>query len=118
MVNGKGVASAEGASTVVQAMIHLLVALAMLSLLSLAPSEALAAPKVPVIIPFDRIPGPNEHAQEKKHGGEIRYSYQIIPSVAARVPESSKDGLSKNPKVLRLEHDQLFSLLDQQLDNS
>ena len=61
----------------------LLAALGLLLLLSFAPSEDVASPKVPLIITFHQPPGPDEHALVQKAGGEIRHSFQIIRTLAA-----------------------------------
>lgn len=60
-----------------------------------------AAPpeKVDVIIGFDRTPGPSEEGLVRGCGGEIKYTYNIIPAIAASVPETAIQGLLRNPRV-------------------
>jgi subtilisin len=74
------------------------VALALLLILS---STALAAPpeKAEVIIGFDRPPGQSEEGLVRGFGGEIKYTYNIVPAIAASIPETAIQGLLRNPRV-------------------
>ncbi|MBI4320050.1 MAG: S8 family serine peptidase [Chloroflexi bacterium] len=61
--------------------------------------------RVKVIIGFDRQPGPNEEALVRAGGGSIKYTYHLIPAIAASIPPAAIDGLLRNPLVLRIEPD-------------
>jgi subtilisin family serine protease len=86
-----------------------------------APKPALAAPddaKVPVIISYNQAPQPFDIAVLQSRGGEISAKFDIIPAMAARVPASSIDGLSRNPRIRVIEPDGLFYASDAELDNA
>lgn len=75
-----------------------------LSAFSLA--DAQAAPnneKVKVFIGFTKTPGHSEQALVRAFGGEIRYSYHIIPAISAELPLSAIDSLRQNPNVTIIE---------------
>jgi subtilisin len=61
--------------------------------------------KVPVLIAFTDPPGPAEEALVRSAGGEIKYSYTIVPSIAANIPERAIKGLEQNPRVARIDLD-------------
>ena len=61
--------------------------------------------KVPVFIAFDQPPGPAQEALVRQAGGTIRYTYDLVPAIAATVPESAIAGLQANPNVVRVEPD-------------
>ena len=77
-----------------------------------------ASEKVPVLIGFRHTPGPSEQAVVRSHGGEIKYSYNIVPAIAASLPQSALGALSKNPNVTRIEPDGVLYYADAELDNS
>jgi chitodextrinase len=68
---------------------------------------AAAAPpeKVDVIIGFDRTPGPSEEGLVRGFGGEIKYTYNIVPAIAASIPETAIQGLLRSPRVTIIEPD-------------
>ena len=61
--------------------------------------------KVPVIIAFHQQPGPAQEALVRQAGGAIKYTYDLVPAIAATVPEPAIAGLQANPNVLRVEPD-------------
>ncbi len=76
-----------------------------------------AESKVKVLIAFDRSPGATEHALVKAFGGDIKYSYTLVPAIAASVPEAAIQGLMRNPHVVLVEYDtKIFAIGE--LDNS
>jgi len=83
-------------------------------------STAVAAPpeKVNVIIGFDRPPGSSEQGLVRGFGGEIIYNYNIIPAIAASVPETAIQGLLRNPRVVIIEPDVPIHAIDVELENS
>ena len=91
-----------------------------LALLLVFSSTAAAAPpeKVDVIIGFDRPPGPPEQGLVHGFGGEIIYTYNIIPAIAASIPETAIQGLLRNPRVTIIEPDVPIHAIDAELDNS
>jgi len=81
-------------------------------------SQAKSEPKVDVFISFHNTPGAAEHALVERAGGTVRYSYNIVPAVAASVPESAIQGLLNNPKVTSVELDGAVYAVDTELDNA
>lgn len=60
---------------------------------------------VDVLIGFNHLPGPNEHAIIRGQGGVVKASYAIVPAVAARIPQVAVDALKANPNVTLVEPD-------------
>lgn len=69
-----------------------------------------------VLIGFRQTPGPSEQALVRAHGGVIKYSYHLIPGIAASVPQAAIDGLSRNPNVTMIEDDLTVYAIDAELD--
>ena len=70
---------------------------------------------VKVLIGFKEKPGPAEQALVKGLGGKIKYTYNLIPAIAASVPEVAIEALKKNPNITDVELDnQVFALEDTQ----
>ena len=59
-------------------------------LVSVAAPVALAQPpaKVKVLIAFSHQPGPAEQALVQGAGGDIKYTYHLVPAIAASVLRS------------------------------
>ena len=77
-------------------------------------SEAMAR----VLIAFDRQPGPSEEALVRGAGGIIKYTYHLVPAIAATLPEAAVEALLRNPRVIRVEPDIEVYALDPELDNT
>jgi len=73
---------------------------------------------VKVLIGFKEKPGPAQQALVKGVGGKIKYTYNLIPAIAASVPEVAIDALQKNPNITHVELDSMVYALDTELDNS
>lgn len=71
-----------------------------------------------VLISFRQIPGPDEQALVRAAGGVVRYSYRLVPGIAASVPQAAIDGLSRNPNVTKIEDDLTIHAIDAELDNA
>ena len=71
-----------------------------------------------VLISFRQIPGPNERALVRAAGGVIKYSYHLVPGIAATVPQAAIDGLSHNPNVTMIEDDLTVYAVDAELDSA
>jgi PKD repeat protein len=69
-----------------------------------------------VLISFRQIPGPDEQALVRSHGGVIKYSYRLVPGIAATIPEAAIDGLSRNPNVTIIEDDLTVYAIDAELE--
>jgi subtilisin len=70
-----------------------------------------------VLIGFKKFPGKSEKAQVEKVGGKIKYTYHLIPVIAASVPSTAIKGLKHNPNVTYVEEDgDIF--LDSELTDS
>jgi len=78
-------------------------------------TAVLAAPpeKVNVIIGFDRQPGPSEEGLVRGVGGNIKFTYSIVPAIAASVPETAIPGLLRNPRVTVIEPDVTIQAIDE-----
>ncbi len=81
--------------------------------------QALAAAQPPemvdVLIGFGRQPGPNEEAVVRGAGGTIKYTYHLIPVIAATVPEVAIRGLEANPNVTYVEEDGIVYAIEETL---
>lgn len=75
------------------------------TLLSGASSTGIGAEKVKVIIAFHEQPGPAEEGLIRAFGGSVKFTYTIVPAIAATVPQVALEGLSRNPKVKLIEAD-------------
>lgn len=73
---------------------------------------------VKVLIGFKQKPGPAEQAVVKGVGGQIKYTYNLIPAIAAAIPEVAIEALKKNPNITNIELDSEVYALDTELDNS
>jgi subtilisin family serine protease len=73
---------------------------------------------VKVLIGFKEKPGAAQQALVKGLGGKIKYTYNIIPAIAASVPEVAIEALKKNPNITNVELDSMVYALDTELDNS
>lgn len=83
-----------------------------------APLMASESPRVNVFVSFDRNPGQVEEALVRAFGGTVKYNYDIIPAIAASVPESSIRGLLNNPHVTGITLDGQVYAADTELDNA
>jgi subtilisin family serine protease len=73
---------------------------------------------VKVLIGFKEKPGAAQQAMVKGLGGKIKYTYNLIPAIAASVPEVAIEALKKNPNITNVELDSVVYALDAELDNS
>jgi len=68
---------------------------------------------VKVLIGFKEKPGPAEQALVHSVSGTIKYTYHIIPVIAATVPEGAIAALQANRSVVYVEPDALVHTLDE-----
>jgi subtilisin len=73
---------------------------------------------VPVLIGFNRQPGPAQEALVRGAGGRIKYTYRLVPGIAAALPQAAIDALRGNPNVTTIEADGFFHKIDAELDNT
>jgi hypothetical protein len=73
---------------------------------------------VKVLIGFKEKPGAAQQAMVRGVGGKIKYTYNLIPAIAASVPEVAIEALKKNPNITNVELDSMVYALDTELDNS
>jgi subtilisin family serine protease len=83
-----------------------------------AAQQAAGQQRVDVIIGFDRTPGPPERALIESVGGQVRFSYHLIPAIAASLPQPALAGLANNPRISVIEPDLTVQAVDAELDNS
>lgn len=74
--------------------------------------------RVPVLIGFNRQPGPAQEALVRGAGGRIKYTYRLVPGIAAALPQPAIDALRRNPNVTSVEPDGFFHKIDAELDNT
>jgi subtilisin len=74
--------------------------------------------RVNVLIGFNRQPGPAEEALVRRAGGSIKYTYRLVPGIAAALPQAAIDALRRNPNVTTVEPDGFFHKIDAELDNT
>ena len=72
---------------------------------------------VPVLIGFNRQPGPAHESLVRGAGGRIKHTYHLVPVIAAALPQAAIDALRRNPSVTTIEPDGLFHKVDAELDN-
>jgi subtilisin family serine protease len=90
----------------------------MLSGLIASPALGQQPERVKVLIGFDHQPGAAEQALVHRFGGSIKYTYHLIPAIAATVPEPAIAGLRANPNVTHVELDGQVYALETELDRS
>ncbi|MDP2719097.1 MAG: S8 family peptidase, partial [Dehalococcoidia bacterium] len=73
----------------------------------IGPISASAQPPdtVKVLIAFNSQPGPGDEAIVRQAGGSLKYNYHLVPAIAASVPAVAINGLSRNPRITRIEPD-------------
>lgn len=64
------------------------------------------------MITFRYAPGPQEQALVSSFGGQIKYTFDLVPTIAAWIPEHAVAALSDSPSVLRIEPDVKIRALD------
>lgn len=70
-----------------------------------------------VFVGFKTLPGPAEEALIRALGGEVLFTYHIVPAIAASLPEQALEALRRNPNVAYVEPDGLALALGE-LDNA
>ncbi|HEX2932778.1 MAG TPA: S8 family serine peptidase, partial [Candidatus Binatia bacterium] len=73
---------------------------------------------VPVLIGFNRQPGPAQEALVRAAGGKIKHTYRLIPGIAATLPQTAIEALRHNPNITAVEPDGFFHKIDAELDNT
>lgn len=71
-----------------------------------------------VFIGFLSRPGAREEALVRGAGGRVKYTYHIVPAMAATLPEAAVTALAKNPAVAYIEPDAEVYAIDAELDNA
>ena len=75
-------------------------------------SNALAAK---VIVGFKQLPQAAEEAVVRGAGGAIKYTYHLVPAIAAEVPDAAIAALERNPNVAYVEDDGIVQAIGQTL---
>jgi subtilisin family serine protease len=70
------------------------------------------------LIGFKEMPGRAEEALVRGAGGSIRYTYHLVPAIAATIPEAAVEGLLRNPRVSSIDADGVVHAIDAELDNA
>ena len=96
----------------------LVLLVAILSGLMVSPALGQQPERVKVLIGFTRQPGAAEEALVRGVGGTIKYTYHLVPAIAATLPEAAIPGLLANPNVTRIEPDGKVWAIDAELDNA
>ncbi len=63
-----------------------------------------------MLIGFTQTPGAAEEGLVRGAGGVIKYTFHLVPVIAASVPEAVIRGLECNPNVAYMEEDVLDEL--------
>jgi len=71
-----------------------------------------------VIIGFSKKPGKAEKTLIKNIGGEIRYTYNILPAISAKIPKEGVEILRNNPLVKYIEKDKAVMSINPNFLNS
>ena len=77
-----------------------------------------SGPKVKLLIGFTEQPGSEHEKIVRDAGGDIKYTFHIVPVIAASGPESMADVLRQHPKVTHVHIDGRVWAIDAELDNS
>ncbi|MGC9333799.1 MAG: S8 family serine peptidase [Anaerolineae bacterium] len=91
---------------------------AILAALMVGPALAQPPERVKVLIAFGHQPGPAEEAWVRGMGGSVKYTYHLVPAIAATLPEAAIPALMANPHVIRVEPDRQMRAMDIELDNA
>jgi len=70
------------------------------------------------LITFDGVPGATEEALITRLGGQVKYTYDLVPTVAAWLSKEAATTLSADAGVVRIEPDLAVSALDVELASS
>lgn len=96
-----------------------------LALLVAVLSSSLAGPvwgqqpqRVKVLIGFRRQPGRAEQGLVHASGGTIKYTYHLVPAIAATLPEPAIAALQANPNVTHVDLDGQVWAVDAELDKA
>jgi len=100
------------------AIARVVVLVAALSAFIVSPALGQRPARVKVLIGFTHQPGPAEQVLVHRAGGTIRYTYHLVPAIAASVPESAIQGLLNNPNIARIEPVIEVYAVDTELDDS
>jgi subtilisin len=89
--------------------ITLFITLSILLSFMVAPASAVPSDneKIPVLIQFKNKP---DAQLVKANGGNIKYEYDVVPAIAAELPQKAIDALSKNPNVELIEQDAIAQI--------
>lgn len=83
------------------------------------PASTAVAAKLPVgvrvLIAFRDLP---DAALVRRAGGNVRYAYQIVPAIAATLPQVAVDRLRSHPAVALIEPDAQMWAIDAELDQT
>jgi hypothetical protein len=86
-------------------LILILVLTSLLSGMTSTSAAVAGLEKTDVFVVFHQMPGASEEALVKAFGGEIRYTYHLVPAIAASLPQAALQGLLQNPRVALIEPD-------------
>src|SRR5262245_4556368 len=81
-------------------------------------ADATPQDEVDVLINYKSHPQHADHVHLQNHGGKIKHSYWIVPTVAARVSKSKLAKLKENLNVQSVEPDVVVHVNDLELDNA
>ncbi|MEE9201868.1 MAG: S8 family serine peptidase, partial [Dehalococcoidia bacterium] len=68
-------------------------------------TPALSSPVVTALVSFQQPPGLEEQELIRSLGGVIKHTYDVVPAVAALIPEDKLDELAADPRVVSVEED-------------
>lgn len=91
---------------------------AMLALVAGGPAEAQVPDRIDVLIGFDRTPGAAEASLVRGLGGAVKYSYHLVPAIAANIPANAAAALLRSPRVTSVGLDGEVHAIDAELDNT
>lgn len=87
----------------------------------LTPSATAGPPeRVDLLIGFRSTPDRADRSFIERHGGNVKYSYRLVPAIAASVPETAVARLRSNPRVTTVDPDGRVFAVDfaSELDNT
>jgi len=85
---------------------------------AVSPTWAKPPEMVKVLVGFDIQPGPAEEALVHAKGGTVKYTYHLVPAIAATLPAQAREALLRNPNVVAVDDDLAVHAIDAELDNT
>lgn len=81
-------------------------------------ADPAAGDEVDVLISYKKHPKQADHDHVSRHGGKVKRSFWIVPTVAARISKKKLAALTENPNVQSIDPDVEIRISDAELDSA